>query len=815
MARRSPDDIVFAAEVEDNTISFFERFDRNVDNSAQTAASGFSKVDQHVNQSASMMGVLAGAVGGVTMMLVDMAMKGVAALSRFAQESVTLAGRADTLEVVMMNMAETVGYTREEIQKYEEDLEASGITTVKARESIIRMMRAQLDLEHATTLSRLAQNAAVAEYMNSSEAFARLIEAIQRGDRSLLKVMGITFDYNAALREMANSVGKSTEELTQQQRTQAFMNAILKEGEKIQGSYTEAMETAFKAHGSVARHVEQLQLALGQLWQPAYKVFVEEYTETLKDLRSAFVDSEGEIREWVSTSGEILGNTLRATLNLLQDIADILITIPGYVKTTGDAIAKWIGTKVIGYTEKRMEEASDNVGKTFRKMITIVAASILTAVNMIADWLKFTVAAVKLAVADVRGDTEEIEKRMEIFEKRRREVHTGGADATWEDMAAGVREEWQESIMTMGEFLEVIDDPTVEEALGDQKRAAEELAAALEELKQSSGDLFKEYQMEIAEKQLQREREAIERMLKTLQKMEDIERKYQERISEILQDAEESRADALLSHHEDRISIIRDYQRRVADIRDEFNREAYELQRERDAVGLMRLIRRNKARLEEEEESRDERLADAEREYQRELRMIERTKREQLEAARERRAKDYEDLNRHLERERELRELHEKWEKIDREEKYREKLEEMAAQYIQEEDLTAEHLRNGLRMWSEYYTNISEMISEWYRAYASVDMESMGHELQRVFGVDIIGQGGLVSGLLAGAGGNNMSMRNVMDMSSAPSSPPVSPSSSKAQHRHLTVDVRGDALDPIIQRELVRGLLEIERNRGV
>ena len=77
-----------------------------------------------------------------------------------------------------------------------------------------------------------------------------------------------------AIDQYAASLGKSASALTTTERTQAVLNAVLKEGIKIEGAYEKSLEEPLKKLGSLVRVYDDISLALGQTMYPVFKTFV-------------------------------------------------------------------------------------------------------------------------------------------------------------------------------------------------------------------------------------------------------------------------------------------------------------------------------------------------------------------------------------------------------------------------------------------------------------------------------------------------------------------------------------------------------------
>ena len=185
-------------------------------------------------------------------------------LAQFTLESTKYAARVETLAVVTEQLGENAGYTLTEIRALERGIQKKGITTEASRQSLAKMMQAELDLADATNLARLAQDAAVIAGTNSSEAFSRLVDVISTGNVRMARTMGLQVDFNAGYEKMAEQLGKTTDELTSQEQAQSRANSVMSEGAQIAGSYTSAMESVGKQLASTPRYWDEFKRAFGE-----------------------------------------------------------------------------------------------------------------------------------------------------------------------------------------------------------------------------------------------------------------------------------------------------------------------------------------------------------------------------------------------------------------------------------------------------------------------------------------------------------------------------------------------------------------------
>lgn len=222
-------------------------------------------------------GSIAAVIGAITTSQVAQAVKDVS----------LLAAKYDTLGVAMNTVGRNAGYTQSEIEQFQKQLQATGIAAIESRTAIMRLAQAQVPLEQAAKLARIAQDAAVIGGINSSEAFERMIHGMVTAEPLILRNIGIMVNFEQAYKNAAKSLGKNTAELTEQEKLQARVNAVMAQGPRIAGTYEAAMESAGKKLASTQRYADDLKVSIGQIFQPSLAAGVDIYTNSLKALSNA------------------------------------------------------------------------------------------------------------------------------------------------------------------------------------------------------------------------------------------------------------------------------------------------------------------------------------------------------------------------------------------------------------------------------------------------------------------------------------------------------------------------------------------------
>jgi hypothetical protein len=201
-------------------------------------------------------------------------------ITQVVSDAAMMAARYETLGVVMATVGKNAGYSAGQMESFAKGLQKSGIAMIESRTVLTRMAQAHIDLSKSTELARIAQDAAVIGNINSSEAFERMIHGIQSGQIEILRTIGINVNFQNSYEKLAMQLGKTSDELTENEKMQARVNVVMKAGEGIAGTYEAAMGTAGKQILSMKRYWDDLKTSAGG-------AVLEEMTKGTKDATEA------------------------------------------------------------------------------------------------------------------------------------------------------------------------------------------------------------------------------------------------------------------------------------------------------------------------------------------------------------------------------------------------------------------------------------------------------------------------------------------------------------------------------------------------
>jgi len=187
-----------------------------------------------------------------------------AALQQFFVESLHVAGEYEEMEYTALAVGQAMGLSRDTIEGASGALQDLGVRADVANKAVAQLARNNLDLASSTDLVRIAQATGIIMQRDSSEELDALIHAAISQSTVMLRQRGIFIDNELALKKYADTLGKTTEELTQSEQAQARVNAIIENGQRVLGVYDAAMKSPTKQLRSLSgREIPALKAALG------------------------------------------------------------------------------------------------------------------------------------------------------------------------------------------------------------------------------------------------------------------------------------------------------------------------------------------------------------------------------------------------------------------------------------------------------------------------------------------------------------------------------------------------------------------------
>lgn len=187
-----------------------------------------------------------------------------AAAIGFGVASFQTAARVGEMDASLRALAKANNLSYPAMQQTVTAIRKQGIEAGTAQTLVAQFAQNQLKMADATKLATVAQDAAVISGRNSTEVLADLVHGVSTQNSLVLRNAGINVMAGKAMDDYAASVGKTTKDLTEAERAQAVLNAVLKDGKKISGAYAEAMTEPGKVLRSFKRVIDDVKLSVGQ-----------------------------------------------------------------------------------------------------------------------------------------------------------------------------------------------------------------------------------------------------------------------------------------------------------------------------------------------------------------------------------------------------------------------------------------------------------------------------------------------------------------------------------------------------------------------
>jgi phage-related protein len=226
------------------------QFTRGLDQAAK-AAENFSQTSNRLRGAMTGIGIASAAA--------------TTAIIAFGTKAFMAAARVDELDIAMNAVGKSTGLGYQVIKDATLAIKANGIEMEIAQKSALKFAQNNLELGKAADLARVAQDLAVISGMNSSDTYNMLTHAVITGRSEVLKSVGIQKSAGQMYESFAKSIGKTTKQLTYQEKQQAVLSGAITEGAKVAGTYEAAMTSPGKVLRSFARVQNEIQVAIGNV----------------------------------------------------------------------------------------------------------------------------------------------------------------------------------------------------------------------------------------------------------------------------------------------------------------------------------------------------------------------------------------------------------------------------------------------------------------------------------------------------------------------------------------------------------------------
>jgi phage-related protein len=325
------------------------QFTRGMQQASQ-AVEGFSKTTGRLNSAMIGLGVVAGGAG--------------AAIIAFGVKSFNAAARVDELNYAIDAIGKSTGLGGQALADEALEVKNMGIEMEIAQKSVLKFAQNNLELGKASDIARIAQDLAIISGENSTDTFNKLTHAVITGRSEVLKSVGIQENAGQMYAKFAKSIGKTTKELSYQEKQQAVLQGVMAEGVKVFGTYEAAMKSPGKTLRSFARLHNELQVAMGNVLLKAFgPIILAAY-----DLEKAITKAVEKNKTFQAVLGALQAVFTKLTQPLTDFITKITDAVKGFdtVYTSADNARKGI---------KRVIPDTKALAEKFEMLLPPIAAA--------------------------------------------------------------------------------------------------------------------------------------------------------------------------------------------------------------------------------------------------------------------------------------------------------------------------------------------------------------------------------------------------------------------------------------------------------
>lgn len=265
------------------------------------ASKGIQGLSGSLSNATGTFSKLGGVALGVGKVVAGIGVATAAALGAVTVGSVNAGANLDRLQKVTYRLGENMGVATEKIDDMVKGLEETNTFGINAftavsgflKSGLLPMVEGLEATDKATGKVNKGFNAFVmaakdigaAAGVSSGEAIQRLTQALVRQDVAMLESLGVQVSLEGEYRKMAKSLGKTTMQLTEQERSQALLNAVMREGAKLSGVYSDTYDNLLKNLGSLKDLTISVAGTVGKTLLPPFQAMTNAVLSLSKNFR--------------------------------------------------------------------------------------------------------------------------------------------------------------------------------------------------------------------------------------------------------------------------------------------------------------------------------------------------------------------------------------------------------------------------------------------------------------------------------------------------------------------------------------------------
>ena len=298
----------------------------------------------------------AGNIKSLTSSMKMMALQAVSvtAVVQGLKKSIQMSAEMEGVRRGFDNLAKSQGFSTAAFNKFRAATDGTIDSLTLMKQANNAMLLGITDSEdHMADMFDVAQRLGAALGVDTVQAVESLVTGLGRQSKLMLDNLGIMVDTNKAYEDYADSIGKTTSQLTDQERKTAFVNAAMSEANSLVAQLGEEQLTTKDSIAQVGTALGDLAITLGDRLAPSVNTIAQAFTDLLVDMNEVAF-AQGELNE--ATIGAVNNQDLLAYT--AGEVRNEMGQLQGTVEQVWDGFTKLTKAESfnINATEKQREK---------------------------------------------------------------------------------------------------------------------------------------------------------------------------------------------------------------------------------------------------------------------------------------------------------------------------------------------------------------------------------------------------------------------------------------------------------------------------
>ena len=295
----------------------------------------------------------AGNIKSLTSSMKTMALQAVTvtAVVQGLKKSIQMSAEMEGVKRGFDNLAKSSGFSTLAFDKFRAATDGTIDSMTLMKQANNAMLLGITDSEdQMANMFDVAQRLGQSLGVDTVQAVESLVTGLGRQSKLMLDNLGIMVDTGKAYDNYATSIGKTTAQLTDQERKTAFTNAAMKEANSLVAQLGEEQLTTKDSIAQVGTALGDLAITLGDRMAPAVNVVAQAFTDLLVDMNEVAF-AQGALNE--ETIGAV--NSQDLLHFALKEVKNEMGQLEGTVEAVWDGFSKLTKAESFNINATRVE----------------------------------------------------------------------------------------------------------------------------------------------------------------------------------------------------------------------------------------------------------------------------------------------------------------------------------------------------------------------------------------------------------------------------------------------------------------------------